>query len=172
MSRELLLLRHAKSRRDDPTAEDHDRDLAPRGRAAAVGMAKVLHRTGLIPDLVLCSTARRASLTWSIMAAELPSSVPVRHLRSLYLAPPSRLLDIVRRQGAAPHRLLLVGHNPGMETFARALAGEGGAKARRALDEKFPTGALAQIRFDLAEWTEITHGSGHLEAFYRPRDLD
>ena len=55
--RTLLLLRHAKSSWDDPSLEDFDRPLAKRGRKAAPRMAHHLKKKGLIPDLVLCSTA-------------------------------------------------------------------------------------------------------------------
>ena len=57
---ELLLLRHAKSRWDEPGVADHGRDLAPRGLKAAGRMGALLRERGLVPDLVLCSTARRA----------------------------------------------------------------------------------------------------------------
>ena len=109
--RELLLLRHAKSNRDEPAAGDHERDLARRGERAAPQVGRLLRAEGLVPDLALCSTATRAKRTWELAAAELGREVPVRYLRTLYLAPPSRLLVTVRQQASDVGRLLLVGHN-------------------------------------------------------------
>ena len=74
---ELLLLRHAKSRWDEPNVGDRDRDLAPRGLDAAARMGRFLGEQGLAPDLVLCSAARRAAHTWELAAAGLGAEVPV-----------------------------------------------------------------------------------------------
>ena len=60
---QLFLLRHAKSSWDDSELVDHDRPLAPRGRRAAKLVAEHLGREGIIPALVLCSSARRTRET-------------------------------------------------------------------------------------------------------------
>jgi phosphohistidine phosphatase len=168
---ELLLFRHAKSRWDRPGAEDHDRDLAPRGEAAAPRMGALLAREGLLPDAVLCSTARRAARTWQLAAAELEPPPAVVRLRELYLAAPGTLLDLVRRRGGEARRLLLVGHNPGLHAFALELAGAGDLDLRARLGEKYPTAALARLAFDVARWRDLTPRSGTLLGYWRPRDL-
>lgn len=170
--RELLLFRHAKSRWDVAGVHDHDRDLTPRGERAARRMGKLLAEHGLLPDRVLCSTARRAKRTWELAAAELPDVPSPAFDRALYLAEPQRLLDIVRRAGDGARRLLVVGHNPGIHAFAMLLLSDGPAEARARLAAKFPTAALAQIACDAASWAKLGAGSGRLVAFWRPRDLD
>jgi phosphohistidine phosphatase len=170
--RELLLLRHAKSRWDEPGTDDHDRGLAPRGVAAAVRMGRLLAEEGLVPDRVLCSTARRALHTWELAAPALPTAPAPHPLRSLYLAVPGRLLEVIRRQDAGARRVLLVGHNPGLETLARSLAGAGRSKDLKRLGEKFPTGALAHLVFEAPDWKDVGPGRGQLAGFHRPRDLD
>src|SRR5258706_139440 len=55
----LLLLRHAKSSWDDPSLDDFDRPLAPRGAKAASLMGAYIERHKLKPDLVLSSAAVR-----------------------------------------------------------------------------------------------------------------
>jgi phosphohistidine phosphatase len=168
--RDLLLLRHAKSAWDVPDLDDHDRDLAPRGVAAAGLIGDLLARERLVPDLVLCSTALRARATLDFAAARWPARPPVRHLRTLYLAAPGRMLEIARRQDDTVARLMLVGHNPGMGTLALRLLPHDEDAA--ALGEKFPTGALARISFPAARWADVAFGTGELLAFHRPRDLD
>lgn len=165
---ELLLLRHAKSDWGDPDLADHDRDLAPRGLKAAPRMGRLLRRRGLVPDLVLCSTARRARRTWELASAELASPPPVRHLRGLYLATPAQMLAAIRRQ--PPGRLLLVGHDPGMHHLAIQLAAEGEPEALGSLNEKFPTAALAWLQLDIAAWQDVA--PGRLAGFFRPRRPD
>ena len=61
----LVLLRHAKSAWNNPALADHDRPLNPRGRAAALAMARAV--TELAPDLVLCSDAARTRETASLL---------------------------------------------------------------------------------------------------------
>lgn len=172
---ELLLLRHAKSRWDQPGAEDHERELNERGLAAAPKVGRLLRSRDLGPDLALCSTAARARRTWDLAAAELGQDgvPPVQHLRTLYLAEPERMLDLVRRQdAAAARRLVLVGHNPGMHALALGLVGAGEPTARARLAEKFPTAALARIGFPDDDWRAAALGRGELLDFWRPRELE
>jgi phosphohistidine phosphatase len=97
--RTLMLMRHAKSSWDQPGLADLDRPLAPRGRRAAPLIARHLHDQGLVPDLVLCSPARRVQETWQLMTPVLGGSVASKTLRSLYPGTPSRLLEALRRRG-------------------------------------------------------------------------
>src|SRR5687768_4960118 len=59
----LYLLRHAKSSWKQRGLPDHDRPLAGRGRHAATAIADHMRDQGIEPELVLCSTARRARET-------------------------------------------------------------------------------------------------------------
>ena len=170
--RRLLLLRHAKSDWSDPALDDFDRPLAPRGARAAPRMGRHLKRKGLVPDLVLCSTARRAQETWDLVAAELGREVPVQFSKGLYAVSSAALLAAIRRVPDDCGRLLLIGHNPEIEDLAHRLAGTGKAKALALLAEKYPTGALAEIRFARDSWSKIGEGAGTLQRFVRPRDLD
>jgi phosphohistidine phosphatase len=170
---ELLLLRHAKSDWKDKSLGDFDRPLAPRGRRAAPRVGRWLAAEGLEPDLVLCSTARRAVETVELLLTALASAPETDCLKTLYLAPPSRLLAVLRRQGADRRRILLVAHNPGLHHLAVALAGrqEGGAGSKgRLLAEKFPTAALA--RFQVEAWPTLGQAPARLLDFVRPRDLE
>lgn len=167
---ELLLLRHAKSDRQDRRLDDFARPLAARGRRAAPLMGRYLVAEGLEPDLILCSTARRGVETLELLLTALASTPEIGYLKTLYLAPPSRLLAVLRRQGPDRGRILLVAHNPGLHHLAVALAGRQGGSVGRLLAEKFPTAALA--RFQVDSWPELGRVPAKLLAFVRPRDLD
>jgi len=170
--RTLFLLRHAKSSWDDPSLEDFDRPLAPRGIDAAPRMGAYLEAKGLRPDLVLCSPALRARQTWSLVARALGGRVQVKELQGLYPGTPSRLLEALRRASHDDARVMLVGHNPGLENLAMALAGpRSKPKAMARLRSKFPTCALAEIAFEAQRWSEVDRGSGRLKRFVRPKDL-
>ena len=128
---ELLLLRHAKSRWDEPGVDDHDRDLAPRGLKAAQRMGELLAAEDLLPDLVLCSTARRAMHTWQLVATAAGAAPPVRFDSRLYLAAPATMIAVARESGGTAGRLMLVGHDPGMHDRVYA---EVGIRLRLILD--------------------------------------
>ena len=169
---ELLLLRHAKSDWQDMSLDDHDRPLAPRGRRAAPRMGQYLHDRELEPDLVLCSTARRARETLELVLTALASKPQIRYLKTLYLAPPSRMIAVIRRQSPVCGRILLIAHNPGMQNLALELVRSGRRAAtgpERALAEKYPTAALA--RFQVAAWDSLGRKPAKLLDFVKPRDL-
>ena len=59
----LHLLRHAKSSWKEPGLGDIERPLNRRGLGACTAMAAYMVRRAIVPDLVLCSPARRARET-------------------------------------------------------------------------------------------------------------
>lgn len=169
--RTLGLLRHAKSSWEDPALDDHDRPLVARGREAAPRIGAWLRERAVQPDLVLVSSAARARETWSLLQPALGSKAPARALTELYLAGPSELLRIVKRTPAEVATLLVIGHNPALETFARQMVAGGHAKLRRRMSRKFPTAALALISFETDRWQALAPGTGALDAFVRPKDV-
>ncbi|MEX0921242.1 MAG: histidine phosphatase family protein [Rhodovibrionaceae bacterium] len=169
----IYLLRHAKSSWDDPKLGDFERPLNGRGRKTAPRIGRLLAERGWLPDLALCSSAERARETWELLAAELPGAVDCKRMKGLYLAPPSQLLRQIERCPDAAQAVLLVGHNPGLETLALQLAGPGSdAKALARLRAKYPTAALAVFDLDTARWKDIAAARSELRAFIAPRSLD
>jgi phosphohistidine phosphatase len=163
----ILLLRHAKSRWDEPGVADHDRGLAPRGLRAAPRMGRWAKANTALPDRVLCSTAKRAAETARLFLDAAGIDPPVESVAQIYEASAATLLQLVQAQ-AGTGRMLLVGHDPGIHDLALMLAGQG-VDAR--LDAKFPTAALAVIGFDAAGFDGVRPGEGRLAAFVRPKDL-
>ena len=126
-TRTLLLLRHAKSSWDDPSLDDFDRPLAPRGRRDAPRMGELLRHHGWHPDTVLCSPSARTRETWAAVAERLPSPDRVSFPGPLYHATPADLLDLIRGLPDGASTAMIVGHNPGMAETVRMLAAEGRA---------------------------------------------
>lgn len=169
--KQLLLLRHAKSSWDDPRLADFDRPLSGRGLKAAPLVGRELARRGWLPDLALVSPALRTRDTWRLVAAELPIGVPVEFTEALYEATAADILAAVGKASAATNSVLVLGHNPGLEEFARRLAGsrsDGSAQSR--LEEKFPTAALARFVVG-TDWTKLTFGAARLTHCLGPKDL-
>lgn len=172
--RQLLVLRHAKSRWDEPSLDDHDRGLSSRGVEAARKMGALIAEQGWLPDCILCSTAVRAQETLALAREAWPATpeIPKSDLAALYLAAPSHILEIVRRQPDDCRRMMIVGHNPGLQSFAARLAGHGDKAQKRAIEVKFPTAALALIACDVATWSEVGWTIGRLVDYRAPRRTD
>jgi phosphohistidine phosphatase len=166
----LLLLRHAKSSWDDPALADFDRPLARRGEEAALRMGAYMAAQELAPDLILCSTAKRARQTLEIVLRRLGADLPTRFADGLYLATPAALLACLGKGGGG-QRVMIVGHNPGMHRLAVTLAQRGDGKSLRALAAKFPTAALAVLTFEAPGWSKIAQGGGRLALFMTPKRL-
>lgn len=169
--RRLILLRHTKS--DWPNGMvDHDRPLAARGRRAAPLMGRVLIEGGFIPDKVIVSTAVRTVETWALASAGLIQLPPGGQDPRIYEAAPHVLANVIRETGDEVGTLMLVGHNPGIESLAYDLIADGPAEQRRRLSRKYPTGGLVVIDCAVERWGDLRARCGTLVAFVVPRDLD
>lgn len=168
----LLLLRHAKSNWDDSGTRDIDRVLTPRGRQAAARMGQLIAERRLIPDLIVCSSARRARETYDLLLPAFDHVPDSRIDAQLYMAEPQTLLDLTRALPDDVETALLIGHNPGFERFAGRLTGSAAGDGLRRMAAKFPTAALAVLRFDHPHWQDVAPGAGRLEDFVAPRELD
>ncbi|MGD9501699.1 MAG: histidine phosphatase family protein [Methyloceanibacter sp.] len=167
----LALLRHAKSSWSDPVTPDRERPLAARGLADAPLMGKAMAERGLVPDLVLCSSARRTRDTLDLVLPELQAEPKVVYEDALYHASAEEMLDMLHGLQPGPSRVLLVGHNPEIQSFALDLVGSGSKAYRERLRTKYPTAGLAVINFDGGTWSDIAVNSGTLSLFLSPKDL-
>ena len=168
----LTLLRHAKSAWDDPVMRDIARPLNARGRRAARTVGKSMRASGLRFDHVVASPATRVVETLEEVALGYGSALAPCYDLRLYLASPESLLEIIHEATDDIARLLLVGHNPGLERLALLLTDPADAGLRASLSEKYPTGALAEISLGVERWSNVREESGTLVRFVRPRDLD
>jgi phosphohistidine phosphatase len=168
----LALLRHAKSNWDVPGALDFERDLAPRGLEAAPRMGREIARLGFSPDLVLCSDAVRARMTFDLVAPFIaPPPRTVLHEKGLYMANARQLLARLHEVPDTVKSVMLIGHNPGFHELNIALIGDVAPDAERAAKSKFPTCALAIYTFDTDQWAQVAPRKGRVIHFATPRGL-
>ena len=159
----LIVVRHGKSSWDDPALDDHARPLNARGERSADAIGRWLAERAYLPDLALCSTARRARDTWERIAATLPTQPRFMLQDRLYHAEAERLLATVRDAGG--EALALVGHNPGLADFVHRLVVHPAEHPRFAYH---PTCTTTVIDFA----KEAAWGAGRVADFVVPRDLD
>jgi len=159
----LLLLRHAKSSWKHPELADHDRPLNKRGKRTTPLMGALLQDEDLIPHLILCSSAVRAHTTALLVANACAYLGKIKQTRKLYLAGPQAYIEVLRPVAEEHARVLVVGHNPGLEALIEALTGEAMA---------MPTAALAQVELSLERWSDLdTDTDCKLVNLWRPKDL-
>lgn len=167
--RTLLLLRHAKSDWSGRTADDFNRPLSGRGKHDSPRMGQWMRSQGLLPDYVVSSPAKRARQTCKRVCHELGiDSAGIRRDERLYLASLYDLLAVIADCPARTASMLLVGHNPGLESLLRHLAG--GSVPEPADGKLMPTATLAVL--DIQEdWQHLHGDSARLVELVRPREL-
>jgi phosphohistidine phosphatase len=127
-ARTLVLLRHAKADRPDGLP-DQDRPLTDRGHADAAAAGAWLLASGHIPDLVLCSPARRTRQTWHSVAIALggAGSPSVRYERDLYDGDADDALHLIAAAAKEALSILVIGHNPTISQLSVLLDADGQA---------------------------------------------
>lgn len=160
----LLLLRHAKSDWDAGIAQDRDRPLNKRGRAAAALVGRFLSKIELVPSRVLASPAVRARTTAEIAAKEGGWRAEIELAAGFYESSPPAVLAEVAKLARLPPVLLLVGHEPTWSLLASDLIGGG--------TFRFPTAGLAAIEVPGDDPASLGAGRGELLWFVNPRMLE
>ena len=157
----LLILRHAKSSWNNANLSDHDRPLNERGKLDAPRVGEILKEHHLIPDLIITSTAEGALATAEAAAIHSDYASEIKIERRFYHAPPSTYLAVLRELGDGPDRVMVVGHNPGLEDLVSHLTGE---------SEFMPTAALAQVELSITRWSSLNETTqGKLAFLWRPK---
>ena len=157
--RELILLRHAHAEPADNGQADIDRPLSPHGLAEAEAAGRWLLEQRLVPDRVLCSPARRTRETLEAVLG-LTGYVEQRLDERVYEATPGTLAALVDEHREV-ERLLLVGHNPGLEQLV-ALMSSGQSGDYRGM----PPAAVAVL--SLPKEATIEPGIAQLAAVWWP----
>jgi phosphohistidine phosphatase len=132
-----------------------------------------LRRSGYVPDVVLCSPARRARETWALVAAELGAEPHVSYEPRIYQATALSLLHLLREAGGKCRNVLLIGHNPGLAELAVGIAQVTDGPEVRPLERaraKFPTAAVAVLEFS-GDWAGLTAGEARMVDFAIPHDM-
>jgi phosphohistidine phosphatase len=159
----LLILRHAKSSWKNSELADHDRPLNKRGKRDAPRMGELLVREGLIPDLIVSSSAKRAKKTTELLAEESGYEGEIIFERDLYAAWPEAYIETLNVIPDEFETVMVVGHNPGLEDLLEILTGE---------VERMPTAALANVSLPIEHWRELSlEIEAELLNIWRPKEL-
>lgn len=169
MSRELYILRHAKSDWNAGSEDDASRPLNKRGRRDAQRIGAWLREQYLYPGWIYSSTAVRARETLETIEREL--NLPherVVYAGKLYLASLNSLLAFLVDIPHEQNSVMLVGHNPGLDDLVNYISST--AIPLTDSGKLMTTACLARFKLP-DDWSEL-QDQGELIQFVRPADLD
>ncbi len=159
----LIIMRHAKSDWSDPNCSDHQRSLNRRGKKAAPVMAEKLQAEGVLPEIILASSAVRVQETLALMSERWNHAFEVLTEDALYLAQPLELRRHIEGLHDSWRTAMVVGHNPGLSALATSMAGTG---------VELPTAAVALFTSENESWKDaMAAGEWTLTEFWKPREL-
>ena len=142
----LLILRHAKSSWDEPELADIQRPLNKRGKNDAPRVGEIIKEAGLVPDIILSSPAVRAVKTAEAAADTCGYEGEIEIRENFYPGSPGDYIEALNETPDGYARVMVVGHNPGLEELLSDLTGE---------SEPLPTAALAQVELAIQRWIDL-----------------
>ncbi|MEA2078514.1 MAG: histidine phosphatase family protein [Pseudomonadota bacterium] len=168
MTRELLIFRHGKSDQS-VRSDDYHRPLKDRGKRAAQRAGVWLAQQDLVPDHVISSPAERALVTaqkackaMGLYAGQISKD------KRVYAADLNSLLEVLGECPDSSRRVMLAGHNPGLEELLIYLTD---GELPVADDGKLlPTAAIARLSMP-EQWAELSEACAGLIALMRPEQL-
>ena len=160
----VILMRHAKSSWKHPELKDHERGLNKRGKKEAPQMGILLKDNELVPQRILTSTAERSRMTAQAVVEAMHYTGDVSYLDALYMAEPEIYLELLSLMPDDVERILVIGHNPGLEGLLQILSGR---------VESLPTSAVAYLSLPIRSWKEVRdhEEAGELVALWTPHDV-
>ena len=120
----LLLLRHAKSSVIEPTLSDSMRPLTYQGKKDVSIIGNILKNKNLIPDIIICSTAKRAVETSKLIAEYVNYHNEIHLSKLLYQTSTKDYINVISDIPDKNNTVLLVGHNPILETLVEIITNE------------------------------------------------
>jgi phosphohistidine phosphatase len=160
----LIILRHAKTERDNPGG-DHARNLTKRGERNATEMGKRIHEIAGVPDAIVTSDARRALQTAMLASEAMGFQGSLIEEPVVYHAPVHTLVEVVQNFPDDATSVVLVGHNPAIFELGRHLT-------KDASIDELPTAGVLDISFPVDQWRDVKHDHGVLNGKYVPSERD
>lgn len=143
-----MIVRHGKSDWAFHSVKDIDRTLKERGINDGYIMAKRVLAKGVVPEIIISSTANRAfhsALIFSrVLNIEGSNLLPEK---DLYLADEQEIMSIVYACDNKFDKLMIFGHNPGFTDLSNYLSNLN--------IPNVPTTGVVSLVFDVDSWTEI-----------------
>jgi len=160
-SKYLYLMRHGEAQPQSRVG-DFERALTSFGKRQIISQTEQFKtQVGIRPDGAFCSTAKRARETAEELQ-KLFKGIPFFYRETLYLAPTRRLMELIHDTDDLFQRILIIGHNPGLEQLAGLLDSKGAFVPISPAD-------CVVIRLDVDSWKAVKAASGKIEKIFLGR---
>lgn len=168
----IYLLRHAKSEWNKPFKNDHERPLSKRGRKNAKALRNFLENRIEGIDIAYISDSQRTKETFKILSKTNELVWNNVFTDKVYEATLNELLDLIQNTDDEYKTMLILGHNPGLESLANYLIMRHSSFADFSFFYKFATCAFLCLQFDISYWADITNVQGKLGLYWLPEKDD
>ena len=160
----LLLMRHAKSSWKQPDLPDHERPLNKRGKKDAPLIGSLIKEKELVPQKMMISSAVRAAETAKMLQDTSGFSGELECLDSFYLAEPNVYLEPLQSLPDEIERVMVIGHNPGLEGLLQILSGQ---------ILPLTAGEVAHLVLPIEHWNEVSLDcEGELVETFSPHTME
>ena len=161
----LFLIRHAKSSWTESHLSDFERPLNQRGIESLAIMGESLKEELLTIGHIFSSSAARAHATANGLAGKSGvNSSKISFHGDLYHASVRDLLKFTCAINNSIDVAAITGHNPGLTDYSNYLTDE--------YIDNIPTCGIVKINFNIANWQEVSTGTGRQEFFRFPKGED
>ena len=161
--KKLYIIRHAKSSWKDMGLRDFDRQLNKRGKHNSKFMGKLLHKNGVIPDIIISSPAKRASDTAHNIANALAYPIEqIEYESDIYEASGNTLLKIIKSINDEYSTAFVIGHNPSLNMLVDYLL------PKEYIDNIVTTG-IVELRLNITQWSELSPDTTTMLSFEYPK---
>jgi phosphohistidine phosphatase len=158
----LLIIRHAKSDRENSYIKDFDRPLNQRGKRDAPYMAQQLLKRGIKIDAFVSSPAVRALETCKYFVQAFEENVEsIITIPSMYLASDADFLRTVSSLKAQYTTVALFGHNSGLTDFVNRLT--------TVRVDNVPTCGIYALEINIDHWKDFKNGEKKFWFFDYPK---
>ena len=157
----LYLVRHAKSKKDNPGMKDKERPLSRYGKREVEYIGKRMKRCGIVAQALYSSPAKRALDTARGIAEKIGfSRKKIKVVSSLYASNIPKLMKVIKSIDEKVGSAIIFGHNPEFLDLFNYLT-------FRSIEE-FPAGSVFGIYFNTDSWKKIARKKGKIVFFDCP----
>ncbi|MDD5369483.1 MAG: histidine phosphatase family protein [Anaerolineaceae bacterium] len=142
----LILVRHAKSEQKNYKGKERNRPITKKGERYTRRLVEHLKSREIIPQMIVSSPVKRASQTAEIIKEQGEFGGKIKYRDGLYMTEADELVKVIQKLPKKVDCVLIVGHNPGLESLIPLMTHEIIA---------LPHAGMAYISIPVEQWKEI-----------------
>ena len=123
-----------------------------------------MNNQDIIPDLILCSPAKRAITTAKLFAESNSCKAEIKQIKDFYFGGTTDIIHEILNTNNTIKTLMIVGHNPTIEE----------AVASYSIDSEYfvmKTATITVLKTEVLEWNNLLLNSCEVELYLKPKDL-